>query len=163
MKKIRKFKTSEEYQEYRREYIRKILAEKPHLKYVDIFRFNAKKHSLESIMEVLGSKVIRLDLYKKACWCFDDESKGIYAEPFVRGMSEMLDEVARHCGRTDTMSIELGEYLDSWDYKLELVKEEDRGAVYYCPDLDMTGWLCPVLHQYFDEVPQTIYIRVLDE
>ncbi|NJL99974.1 MAG: hypothetical protein HC924_14765 [Synechococcaceae cyanobacterium SM2_3_2] len=127
------------------------------------FMFNIRENTMEDILTALGGKIIKLYLYKTSMWMFDDESIGIYREPFVEGMSEILDEVAQSYGKTDSMTVEFGEYLDRWEYSLELIREERQGARYYSPELDMEGWLCPVIHQYFDEVPDKIYMRVVEK
>jgi len=54
------------------------------------------------------------------------------AEPFVQGMSEMID--LRH--------------------------EQDGGNWYYNEQHHMEGWLCPALFKFFPRAPQHIYARV---
>jgi len=40
------------------------------------------------------------------------------------------------------------------------LQEECGGNVYRCNELDMVGWLCPALLQYFDEAPKQIFAEV---
>jgi hypothetical protein len=38
-------------------------------------------------------------------------------------------------------------------------RKELSGNVYYSPELDMEGWLCPALLRYFDEPPKEIFAQ----
>ena len=44
-------------------------------------------------------------------------------------------------------------------YQLTWLREEFGGNWYRCVQLEMDGWLCPALFKYFDEAPDTIYLR----
>lgn len=41
----------------------------------------------------------------------------------------------------------------------EWLREETGGNWYLHRDLNMEGWLCPALFEYFDEAPRTIYAQ----
>ena len=43
---------------------------------------------------------------------------------------------------------------------LTRVGYEYTGTVYRCEELDMVGWLCPSLLEYFTEAPEYIYAQV---
>jgi hypothetical protein len=45
-------------------------------------------------------------------------------------------------------------------FRLQWRTEERGGNVYYSPDLDAEGWLCPALFRYFDDTPPEIYVQV---
>ena len=48
------------------------------------------------------------------------------------------------------------------NFTLELVKvNEDEGADYKCPELDLEVWLCSVTKYVFGKFPKTIYIKTL--
>jgi len=43
--------------------------------------------------------------------------------------------------------------------KLEWRREEFGGNWYFCPQLNMEGWLCPALFRYFEEAPKELYAQ----
>jgi hypothetical protein len=45
-------------------------------------------------------------------------------------------------------------------FVLEWRREEGGGSVYYSPQLDMEGWLCPALLRYFERPPARLYVQV---
>lgn len=110
--------------------------------------------------EQITSELFAIVPYKvRGQWCFDDVDKGIVAEPFVAGMSEMIDKAV---GDKDGFTICFcDETFCGFEYTLELVGEEAGGAWYRCPQLNRIGWLCPVLRKYYPgTVPRIIYVAI---
>lgn len=80
------------------------------------------------------------------------------AEPFP-GMHMLLE-------RVEDPPEEDKEFFSSLlDYFPPKEAEEIRrdvkgfGATYHCPQYNLTGWLCPVLFQYFEKAPDQICVR----
>ena len=116
-------------------------------------------------------------------WAFDDDTTGLVQEPFVCGMSEILDFCLEDSG-IDPEEVEGGFRLtfskDKWpdsthsltwlgaseggnDYELDsecrnlTIHNSDR---HYDVPEGMKGWLCPALYHYFDDAPEKIYLSV---
>lgn len=105
---------------------------------------------------------VQLELYKTTSWMFDDEANNVYREPFVRGSTEILDDIASQTGRESDMTLIFADDpIDTWDYALDLIREEDGGALYASEDFDRVGWLCPALYLYFDSTPAKLYLKVI--
>lgn len=118
-------------------------------------------------------------------WVFDDETRGLKAEPFIFGMPEIIDQVTQKAlGHTDRKKFRLifsATGLPLYHIKLEKVKNPQTtiknpdhpifdlmmvGAWYkvaqspFTSIEGMTGWLCPATLQYFDDYPDEIYLYV---
>lgn len=110
-------------------------------------------------------------------WCFDDSSKGIVAEPFVAGMSEIITNYAGQ-GREKCQISFSNIPFEGFKSVLTIKNEEnggawyiDTGALEYDDDDNLDypeliqgvnlGWLCPCLFKYFpDGAPKDIYFSV---
>lgn len=95
-------------------------------------------------------------------WVFDDPRVGLSAEPFVGGADTMIDRITADIPNAASgfvMVFSSTSFPES-QFRLERRREERSGNVYYSPDLDAEGWLCPALLRYFDDPPPEIYVRV---
>lgn len=100
-------------------------------------------------------------------WCFDDEHFFIYKEPFVEGMSEMIDEILllNNLTSKDKFRLKFSDKpfkYNSNQYILNKQLERDGGAEYQLTTNNMIGWLCPVVCTYFKTPPQNIYVLLID-
>ena len=96
-------------------------------------------------------------------WMFDDEMKNIHQEPFVLGIPEMLDNVLKSKSiKATQFSMQFSENeINKADLVLELDYEVSDGAWYKIKNNPhVKGWLCPVIHKYFDEIPEKIFIEI---
>ena len=95
-------------------------------------------------------------------WVFDDEAKGLEAEPFVSGAPELLSILARDIPNAYQDGFRLlfspGPF-PGYQLVVDWVREEHDGNWYRNEDLNMEGWLCPALFQYFDKAPARIYVK----
>jgi len=99
-------------------------------------------------------------------WYYDDESKGLYREPFVCGASELLDKVLEADGITNPTRLNFFEHNEKscpGDHYAKLVTPQNGGATYYCEEFDHQFWLCSHLFDYSDAPPQIIGFYVLEE
>ena len=119
--------------------------------------------------------MLSLSVYRfSGCWCFDDETRGLHAEPFVLGMSEIIDFViSKNCepgldrysilfsadpfpksqGCLVRTEFELG---GAWYYRE--TAEPLKDACY--PVRVQQGWLCPATLKYFPKHPEKIFFRI---
>lgn len=95
-------------------------------------------------------------------WYYDDESKGVYKEPFVCGTSEFIDMVC------ETENIPTPKALIFWadqnssqgSHSAKFVRTESGGAWYYSEEYDHYFWLCSHLYDYFETAPEELHLRV---
>jgi hypothetical protein len=95
-------------------------------------------------------------------WVFDDPRVGLAAEPFVGGADTMIDRVTAEIPGADRgfVMVFSGMAFPGHQFRLEWRRAEGTGNVYYSPDFDAEGWLCPALLRYFDERPAEIFVQV---
>jgi hypothetical protein len=95
-------------------------------------------------------------------WVFDDPRVGLSAEPFVGGADTMIDRVTSHLpdAASGFVLVFSGEPFPDSQFRLEWRREEGSGNVYYSPELDAEGWLCPALFRYFSERPKELFVQV---
>lgn len=105
-------------------------------------------------------------------WVFDDESRGLKAEPFVFGIPEIMDKTLEAVlGFTERRSFRLtfSEYSFP-KYHVKLKKKpvnEETGAWYEVEEgpevlIGKDGWLCPATLKYFTDYPDELYLYVED-
>ena len=109
---------------------------------------------------VLNNSIMVIHPYKQnGVWIFDDEDRGLLAEPFVAGAEEIIERLT-----ADILNAESGFTLlfsaspfPGARHEFERRREEGGGNWYYCEELDREGWLCPALYLYFETAPEHIY------
>jgi hypothetical protein len=95
-------------------------------------------------------------------WVFDDERVGLKAEPFVGGADDMIDRVTADIpGACDGfVMVFSADAVPGAQFRLEWRRQDRSGNVYYSPELDSEGWLCPALLRYFGAPPAEIHVQV---
>ena len=92
-------------------------------------------------------------------WAFDDERTGLVAEPFVAGISEMIDVLVENIpDAKDGFNLIFSKTPFPKSRQLKLMAEEDSGAWYRDVETRLGGWLCPALFLYFDIAPEQVYV-----
>jgi hypothetical protein len=94
-------------------------------------------------------------------WVFDDPAVGLRQEPFVAGADTIIDRLVQTIpdaasGFTLLFS---AQPFPGFQVEFQWRRAELGGNWYYCPALDLEGWLCPALFQYFAAAPPTIYAQ----
>ncbi|MBX7246752.1 MAG: hypothetical protein K1X53_14745 [Candidatus Sumerlaeaceae bacterium] len=98
-------------------------------------------------------------------WVFDDPAFGLKREPFVGTINDMIDHFLARKG----IPAEQGFVMYFSDrpipnHDTHLVWEQSDGPEcgdwYVCPELNVSGWLCPALLHYFKTPPKDIYVRI---
>ena len=97
----------------------------------------------------------------KGKWVFDDAKVGLHREPFIGGADTLISRLSANIPGADKGFCLLFSASPFPDFqaKLEWRREDFGGNVYYCPQFEMEGWLCPALYRYFDETPKEIYAK----
>ena len=93
-------------------------------------------------------------------WVFDDPARGLVREPFVAGADKMIDRVVAdipHAAKGFTLTFSATPF-PGHQYRLDWLRQEDGGNWYVSEQLDMEGWLCPALLQYFPSAPKHLYV-----
>lgn len=94
-------------------------------------------------------------------WVFDDVRLGLFKEPFIAGIPEIIDKMVKDVPNADRGFRLIFSASPFPDYEIELVwrREQDGGNWYYCEEYDIEGWLCPAMYKYYSEAPKEIYAK----
>jgi hypothetical protein len=94
-------------------------------------------------------------------WVFDDDRVGLVKEPFVVGITEMIDRLV-----ADIRDAEKGFILrfasvpfDDYQECLTWLRADPVEGNWYESEQGEEGWLCPALFWYFPSPPATIYVK----
>ena len=108
------------------------------------------------------NSIVAIHPYKhQGLWVFDDERVGLVQEPFVAGADTVIEKMVEDIPDAQTgftLLFSAGPF-PGHQAVFEWRREEMGGNWYYSPQLDMEGWLCPALFQYFDTAPQKLYAQ----
>ena len=94
-------------------------------------------------------------------WVFDDASKGLEKEPFVQGVPAMIDALVQDIpnARSGFRLLFSSQPFAGYQVGLTRVREEYGGYWYKAKEYGVEGWLCPALFKYFDDAPESLYIK----
>lgn len=121
------------------------------------------REAANQLPTVSGNAIHMIRPYKHwGQWVFDDESVGLYREPFVAGADTMIDVITQDIpgAKKGFVMLFSAKSFPGHQAKLEWVREEEDGNVYHWGEYDMEGWLCPALLKYFTSAPEQIYLQV---
>src|SRR5690606_31299968 len=98
----------------------------------------------------------------EGAWVFDEPRVGLVREPFVAGVTEMIDRLV-----ADVPGAEAGFRLSFADRPFEghqasltwVRADPVEGHWYRADDSGDEGWLCPALFWFFETPPGRIYAR----
>jgi hypothetical protein len=99
--------------------------------------------------------------WHEGTWVFDDPQTGLQREPFVSGIPEMIDYLARDIpnargGFRLTFSMQS---FPGYQQRLTWLRAESGGNWYKLASPSMEGWLCPAMFRYFDKAPKELFVR----
>jgi len=110
----------------------------------------------------MGNAMLVIEPYRAGNWRFDEPRLHLKAEPFILGMSEMIDKMVESLpGSNNKVRLIFSQReFPGWQQRLDLRHEQNGGNWYYNEHYHMQGWLCPALFKFFARAPQHIYARV---
>lgn len=95
-------------------------------------------------------------------WVFDDERVGLSREPFVSGADDILDVLAADVPDADNGIKLVFSATPFPGYTARFIRDRSEygGNWYRWREKGMEGWLCPALLKYFEQAPETIFVKV---
>lgn len=98
-----------------------------------------------------------ISMYKQGdIWYFSDDGMGILHEPFVCGMSEMIDDMLGSLSLRTARASFCSQPRILPSFVLLKLWEREGGCWY--AGQGMKGWFCPVLYRYFRKAPERLYV-----
>ena len=94
-------------------------------------------------------------------WVFDDQARGLLAEPLVAGIPQLLELALTEAGLNPGLPFTVlfsDHPFPSHQFALTYEFDEAGGAWYKRGK--QTGWLCAALYKYFDHPPDSLYVRL---
>ena len=108
------------------------------------------------------NSIIAIHPYKnEGLWVFDDDSVGLLREPSVSGADAIIERLVEgipNAKQGFTLLFSASAF-PGYQAELEWRREDMGGNWYYSPALDIEGWLCPALFNYFKQAPKKIYVQ----
>ena len=106
--------------------------------------------------------------YHHGQWVFDDDVRGLKAEAFVCGMSEIIDDLLIEQGISPN-SVRKGFRLTfsptkfpDYTHSLTWDRVDCGGNWYTCDQTKRKGWLCPALFLFFPAAPKRLFAKATD-
>jgi Family of unknown function (DUF6717) len=107
--------------------------------------------------------VLTIEPYRHGeAWVFDDPATGLVREPFVAGVTEMIDRLAAAIpDAAGGFRLQFAVHpFPGHQTSLTWVRADPvEGNWYRSDDTGEEGWLCPALFCYFPTPPPKIFIR----
>lgn len=107
--------------------------------------------------------VLVIEPYRDAgAWVFDEPRVGLHREPFVAGITEMIDRmVAGIPDAAQGFRLSFAAFpFEGHQASLSWVRADPvEGHWYRADDHGDDGWLCPALFCFFPAPPPKIYVR----
>ena len=119
------------------------------------------------IKDKTGNQINTIYPYRtKGGWAFDDEDVGLYKEPFIAGIPEIIDSIVKK-RNSFTAHISSSPIPNFTGHLVKLSDGEVKKAGlvpetgwYGLKGTDMVGWLCPATLKYFADYPESIYFKI---
>jgi len=96
----------------------------------------------------------------RGLWVFNDDRVGLYREPFVFGIDDMIDVLTEDYNQPwkgFLLYFSLTPPPTGDFYHLKAIRLEDGGMWYREVRTRMCGWLCPATLLYFQDFPAELY------
>jgi len=83
-------------------------------------------------------------------------------EPFVSGSDVLIDKATEFIPNASNGFILIfsHSFFPEANLYLKWIRSAEIGNWYYSKEFNMEGWLCPALFKYFEELPETIYVKI---
>lgn len=95
-------------------------------------------------------------------WVFDDARVGLVQEPFVGGADTIIDAMTKQIPNAAAgfTMIFAPFAFPGHQFQFEWRGAQGSGNVYFSPQFNLEGWLCPALLRYFEKPPQQLFVQV---
>jgi hypothetical protein len=107
--------------------------------------------------------VFAIEPYRhEGAWVFDDSAAGLHREPFVSGVTEMIDRLAEAIpgAASGFRLLFAARPFAAHQASLTWLRADPvEGNWYREEESRAEGWLCPALFCYFSPAPPKIYVR----
>jgi len=111
----------------------------------------------------LTDGVLVLEPYRQnGAWVFDDPAVGLKGEPFVAGVTEMIDRLAAEIPDADKgfrLLFSVAPFEGQQASLTWVQADPVEGHWYRADAAGDEGWLCPALFCYFPIAPPRIFVR----
>tara|TARA_Y100001951_G_C11196559_1_gene214651 strand:- start:260 stop:649 length:390 start_codon:yes stop_codon:yes gene_type:complete len=100
--------------------------------------------------------------WNRGTWVFDDDRVGLVQEPFVVGVPEMIDLMVKDIPNArEGFKMTFSKFpFPSFSQEIRKTREEGGGNWYQMAEAPyLEGWLCPALFKYFNEAPDSLYVK----
>ncbi len=95
---------------------------------------------------------------KNGVWVFNDESVGLFEEPFVPNVNPIIDTVVTGDRFTAFIS---HSFIPDEQIILDRVDGHEFGNGWYnLRNTDLVCWLCPATLKYFEDYPKEIHVKI---
>lgn len=94
-------------------------------------------------------------------WVFDDPTVGLKREPFVAGVPEMIDVLAKEIpdAKAGFRLLFSAQRFPGTQKTLTWIRGDSLGNYYRLDDPPMEGWICPAMFKYYKTPPKAIHVR----
>lgn len=108
-----------------------------------------------------NSILIMTPYWFNGTWVFDDPGVGLRREPFVAGVPEMIDELAKDIpnAKEGFRLLVSANRFPGVQKTLTWIRGDSLGNYYRLNDPPMEGWICPALFKYYKTPPKAIHVR----
>ncbi|SIO56167.1 hypothetical protein SAMN05444166_5194 [Singulisphaera sp. GP187] len=94
-------------------------------------------------------------------WVFDDPAVGLKREPFVAGVPEMIDVLAKDIpdAKEGFRLLFSANRFPGTQKTLTWIRGDSLGNYYRLDDPPMEGWICPAMFKYYKTPPKALHVR----
>jgi hypothetical protein len=94
-------------------------------------------------------------------WVFDDSAAGLYREPFIAGVPEMIDDLVKDIpnAKAGFRLLFSAQPFPGHQKSLTWLRGDGTGNYYQLDDPPLEGWICPALFKYYSQAPERIYVK----
>lgn len=117
---------------------------------------------IKSSLDEMPRTVLVINPYRhEGAWVFDDPAAGLVREPFVAGVTEMIDRLAATIPNAANgfRLLFAAHPFDGHQTSLTWLRADPVEGNWYRSELGAEGWLCPALFCYFPSPPAKIFVR----
>lgn len=117
---------------------------------------------IKSRASLPSGSVLTIEPYRhEGVWVFDDPAAGLHREPFVSGITQMIDRLAAGISNSAAgfrLHFAAAPFA-GYQAALTWLRSDPVEGNWYRAEEGDEGWLCPALFCYFATPPAQIFVR----